>query len=249
MQTEYKAIIVDDEESARNILTSLLTNFYPEIHIVEKCTGVEEAVLAIKNHKPDIVFLDIEMPNYAGYEIVSFFKSIDFDIIFVTAYDHYAVKAFEVSAIDYLLKPIEISKLKSAISRFFEKKEMHNKSVNYEILVDSLQNECIKKIVIPHQGFQKVIHIDQIIALEANESYCYIYTLNEKRYMVSKKLKHYENLFDKNKKLMRTHKSWIVNIDHIVRYSKSDLLIELKSDINAKLSKYKKAAFEEFYLK
>jgi len=247
MQTKHKVVIVDDEESARNILSSLISNYCPQLNIVSQCCSVEEAVEAIKEYKPDLVFLDIEMPNYAGYEIISFFKKIDFDIIFVTAYDHYAIKAFEVSAIDYVLKPIEIEKLKSAVDKFIDKKQVQNKSINYEILVESLHSDKLKKIVVPDQGYQKIILLKNIIALEASESYCFIHTKEGKKYMVSKNLKHFENLFDENDNFFRTHKSWIINLDHLLEYSKSSLILELESHITAKLSKYKKSQFETKY--
>jgi len=109
-----KAIIVDDESSARELLQELIKSYCPEIDIVASFKNLETAVDHIRMDKPDIVFLDVEMPQYSGYEILDFFDQIDFNIIFVTAYDKYAIKAFEVSALDYLLKPVEIERLKSA---------------------------------------------------------------------------------------------------------------------------------------
>ena len=97
---KINAILVDDEERARDVLENLLLRFCPTVTLLAKCSNVEHAVEAIKIHQPDVVFLDIEMPNYAGYELVDFFTDINFEIIFVTAYDQYAIKAFEVSAID-----------------------------------------------------------------------------------------------------------------------------------------------------
>ena len=189
------------------------------------------------------------MPNYAGYEITSFFETIDFEIIFITAYDHYAIKAFQVSAVDYLLKPIDISMLKEAIEKFEAKNQSKNASLNYKILVDSLKDDKIKKIVVPHQGDQKILLIEDIIAIEASESYSFINTLCGKKFIVSKNLKHFETLFDKNTNFLRTHKSWIVNLDHLKEYSKSKLIIELENNILAKLSKYKKVQFEEQLVK
>ncbi|MGL4597265.1 MAG: LytR/AlgR family response regulator transcription factor, partial [Bacteroidia bacterium] len=96
-----RAILVDDEESARDVLQNLLLRFCPEVELIAKCENILEAVELIKKEEPDLVFLDIEMPNYAGYEIVSFFEKINFQIIFITAYDQYAIRAFEIAAIDY----------------------------------------------------------------------------------------------------------------------------------------------------
>lgn len=248
MQNTYNAILVDDEQSARNILSNLLLNFCPQINIVDKCEDVEQAVESIKKYKPDLVFLDIEMPNYSGYEITSFFEKIDFEIIFITAYDHYAIKAFQVSAVDYLLKPIDINKLKQAIEKFIDKQKLFSASINYKVLVESLKENILSKIIIPHQGDQKVIQLDEIIAIEACESYSFIFLIGERKYIVSKNLKHFENLFENNNNFIRTHKSWIVNIHFLKLYSKSNLTIELENKIIAKLSKYKKSAFEESLL-
>lgn len=245
MQKTFNAILVDDEDSARNILSNLLLNFCPQINIVDKCEDVEQAVASIKKHKPDLVFLDIEMPNYAGYEITSFFKKIDFEIIFITAYGHYAIKAFQVSAVDYLLKPIDINRLKEAVDKFVSKSEIKNASLNYQVLIDSLKDDTIKKIIVPHQGDQKILLLKNIIAIEASESYSYIYTNDTNKYIVSKNLKHFETLFSANSNFLRTHKSWIINLDYLIEYSKSKLIIELEHNIQAKLSKYKKLQFEE----
>lgn len=249
MQKTFNAILVDDEESAKNILSSLLLNFCPQINIVDKCEDVEQAVASIKLHKPDLVFLDIEMPNYAGYEITSFFETIDFEIIFITAYDHYAIKAFQVSAVDYLLKPIDISRLKEAVEKFITKNQSKNASLNYQVLVDSLKEDQIRKIVVPYQGDQKILLIQNIVAIEASESYSFIHALNGQKFIVSKNLKHFETLFDKNLNFLRTHKSWIVNLDYIKEYSKSKLILTLENNIQAKLSKYKKVQFEAQLIK
>lgn len=249
MQEIFNAILVDDEESARNILSNLLLNFCPQINIVDKCEDVEQAVESIKKHQPNLVFLDIEMPNYAGFEITSFFKEINFEIIFITAYDNYAIKAFQVSAVDYLLKPIEINKLKEAVEKFISKQQIKNASINYDVLIESLKDNHIKKIIVPHQGDQKIILIENIIAIEASESYSYIHTSDNEKYIVSKNLKHFERLLNQNNNFFRTHKSWIVNTEFLKEYSKSKLLISLENNIHAKLSKYKIALFETYLLK
>ncbi|PWH81214.1 LytR/AlgR family response regulator transcription factor [Brumimicrobium oceani] len=249
MQNTYNAILVDDEQSARNILSNLILNFCPQINIVDKCEDVEQAVESIKKHKPDLVFLDIEMPNYSGYEITLFFDQIDFEIIFVTAYDHYAIKAFQVAAVDYLLKPIDIGKLKTAIDKFITKQKHFSASVNYEVLVESLKENKLNKIIIPFQGDQKVVRLNEIIAIEACESYSFIHLMDGNKYIVSKNLKHFETLFDENPVFFRTHKSWIVNTSFLKFYSKSNLSLELENKLVAKLSKYKKASFEKSLLR
>lgn len=245
---QYKTIIVDDEESARNILSSLLAVHGPQFNIVAQSEDLEDAVAQIKEHQPDIVFLDIEMPDYAGYEITSFIEKPDFEIIFVTAYDHYAVKAFELSAVDYLLKPIDIQRLKQALEKFQQKNESNNNSANYQVLVESLQENAVKKIVVQVNGGQTVIAVNDIVAIEAQESYSLIHTIRGEKHLYSKNLKHFESLLDQNSNFVRTHKSWLINTNYLEKYSKSKLSIVLETGIEAKLSKYKKEMFEEAIL-
>jgi two-component system LytT family response regulator len=245
--TTIKAILVDDEESARDVLENLLKRFCPQIELCGKYTNVPEAVEAISRISPQVVFLDIEMPNYTGYEIVNFFKHITFEIIFITAYDKYALRAFEIAAVDYLLKPIDIERLKEAVSRVKTAIDFKHNAEKLNLLGSTLQNKEIKNILISEKGYQQLIALDSVIAIEAQESYCYIHT-HEKRYTVSKNLKHYETILFENKNFIRVHKSWFISRKHILSYSKTELSIQLTKGLSAKLSKYKKAEFEDFLL-
>lgn len=244
MNKNIRAIIIDDEQSACNILSQLLIRFCPDIIVVDIQNNVEDGVESIKSFQPDVVFLDIQMPKYAGFEIVSFFPEVNFEMIFVTAYDNYAVKAFELSAVDYLLKPIEIDKLQVAVERLRER--IHNKSLrsNYDTLVENLKQKSVKRLVIPLQGDQKIVEISNIIAIEASESYSQIHT-NTERILVSKNLKHFERALSDSSEFFRVHKSWLININAILGYSKGKHEIVLKGELTAKLSKLKKAAFEK----
>ncbi|MCB0479486.1 MAG: response regulator transcription factor [Crocinitomicaceae bacterium] len=247
MTRKIKAIIVDDEERARDVISTLLQKHCPEIQILDQCKNVKEAVESIKKWSPDVVFLDIEMPEHAGYELVDFFEKIEFEIIFVTAYDQYAIKAFELSAIDYLLKPIEIKRLKEAIERVQNKIGRHQMEVNYKNLVESFKKDSIDRIIIPHKGEQMILPLEQILAIEAKESYSVIHCDNSKNYMVSRNLKHFESLLNDNS-FFRCHKSWLINTSKVSSYSKKNLEITLCNEMNCKLSKYKKAEFENNYL-
>jgi len=244
MEDKIRVILVDDEQSARNVLSGLLGRLFPEVEIVDICSNVPEAVESIKKHQPDALFLDIEMPEYAGYEIVSFFNEVNFEIIFVTAYDSYAIKAFELSAVDYLLKPVDISRLKDSVSRLKERVTVKNQFESYKVLAESLQTPKISKLVITHQGARKIISLDDVIAIEAQESYCCIYTINGEKYLVSRNLKHYQGMLVDLNHFFRTHKSWLINLNHMINFSKSRFEIKLKNEIEAKLSKHKIGEFE-----
>ena len=240
---KISAILVDDEESARDVLENLLKRFCPQIYLKGKYKNIVEAVEAIKTIKPNLVFLDIQMPNYSGLEIVKFFEQIDFDIIFITAYDKYALRAFEVSATDYLLKPIDIERLKEAVQKVTSNLGLKQHVENLAMLRNTMESKELKKIVIVEKGYRQLIDLATLEAIEAQESYCYIYTA-DKKYTVSKNLKHFETLLEENEDFIRVHKSWIVNKNQIESYSKTELNIVLKNGVLAKLSKYKKADFE-----
>ena len=235
MTNIIKAIIVDDEESARDILANLLKRFCPQVQLLDKCADVPQAVQQIKALKPDLVFLDIEMPNYAGYELPGFFDTIDFEIIFATAYEKYALKAFELAAVDYLLKPIEINRLKEAVEKVAAKVHQKNLQENYMALMDSMKTQEIKKIAVPSHDGQKLLDLTEIVAIEAQEAYSCLHTADSQRFVVSKNLKQF---------VIRTHKSWIININHIDGLNKTDMDIVMKTGILAKLSRYKKEEFE-----
>lgn len=245
--SELKAILVDDEESARDVLANLLQRYCPEVTLLAKCSTIVQAVEKINELKPDLVFLDIEMPNYAGFEIVKFFDKISFEIIFVTAYDKYALRAFEVAAVDYLLKPIDIERLKEAVSRAKVSVDMKSISEKLNLLSDTLKTKGVVNLMVSEKGYQQVINLENIIAIEAQESYSYIHT-TDKKFTVSKNLKHFESLLEENLNFIRVHKSWIINKDHLMNYSKSELSIQLTNGLTAKLSKYKKVEFEEAIL-
>ncbi len=241
--TKIKAILVDDEESARDVLENLLLRFCPEVELLGKYSNVLDAVEAVKTFNPDLVFLDIEMPNYAGFEIVKFFEKVNFDIVFVTAYDQYAIRAFEISAVDYLLKPVDIERLQQSVKKSQERLITKNQIDRFQYLSSALESKSVTNIIVIDKGYQHAIPISSIIAIEAQESYSIIYT-EEKNYTASKNLKHFETLLDENLQFFRVHKSWMVNLDYLENYSKSLLEIRLTNGMITKLSKYKKAEFE-----
>lgn len=244
---KFKAILVDDEEWARDVLNKLITKFCPELEVVAICTDLLSAKESIDLHQPDVVFLDIEMPNYAGYEIVNFFPEINFEIIFVTAYENYAVKAFEVSAFDYLLKPVEVSRLRDSVYRFIENRKLKSIENAYLILQENLKEESVKKIIFRKNNGSVVVAVSDIIAIQAQQAYCSIITEKE-TFTTSKNLRYYQLLLEAEVLFFRSHKSWIINRNFLIQYSKTNLDIKLEHGVEAKLSKYKTLAFEAYLL-
>lgn len=221
--------------------------FCPDVEVLRKCANVPEAVSAIQELQPDVVFLDIEMPQYAGFEIVRFFEDIPFHIIFVTAYDQYAIRAFDMAAVDYLLKPVDISRLKLAVERAQQRVNAEQQAQRMASLKENLEQRSVTSIIVSDKGQQHLIPTNTIIAIEAQESYCLLHT-NGKTYLASKNLRHFENMLENASDFFRVHKSWIINKQHLKHYSKSELTIHMSNGLITRLSKYKKAEFEETFL-
>lgn len=240
-----KAIITDDEEAARNVLSQLLEMECPQVEVLAFCSNVPQTVEAIKRFQPDVVFLDVQMPHYAGYEIVDFFDEINFEIIFATAFDQYAIKAFELSAIDYLVKPINRKRLVDAVDKLSTKLHQEKTVAQFHLLKQSLAEKTLDHIIIPEVGRQTIIQLTDIIAIEAGGSYSHVRLLDGKKLTVTKNIKQFESLLAENNLFFRSHKSWIVNIAQIRNYAKMKLEINLTDGITAKLSKYRKEEFEE----
>lgn len=240
-----KAIIIDDEKAARNVLQNLLSLSHPDIEIVDTCSNLPEAVMSIRARKPDLVFLDVEMPQFAGYEIVKFFSEINFQIIFVTAYDQYAVKAFELNAIDYLVKPLQRSRLAEAVERAEKRLKDNEKIGDYHTMVEQLEKDSAPTISFSESGQQHIVKITDILAINAQGAYCQVIMKNGAKYFLSKNIGTFEKELSEHPTLFRSHKSWIVNLKEIVGIQRTKELILLEGGITAKLSRFKKIAFEE----
>lgn len=215
----YKAIIVDDEEMARALLQGMIAEYCPNVKVMDLCKDLPSAVKSIRKNKPDIVFLDIEMPGHSGLELLDFFdeNEIDFSIIFVTAYNRYAIQAFKLSAVDYLLKPIETTDLVHAIT-LFERQKSKN---NYTVLQNNLTSRS-KKIGLNNVSSIIFVELDEILFFRADGSYTEVFIKDGKVIVTSKSLKHFENTLADNPDFYRCHKSYIVNIKYITEYIKSD---------------------------
>lgn len=236
-----KAILVDDEERARDVLAALLGRFCEEVAVVAACRDLPEAVEAINTHRPDVVFLDIEMPKYAGFEIVNFFKEINFEIVFTTAYAEHAIRAFDMAAIDYLLKPIDIARLRVAVERVRAKRGIQPQQL--DVLKSQYGQNELKQLVVTSRSEQVVVQIDRIIAIEAQESYSLIHTA-DKKHLSAKNLKFFEGLLAADPGFIRTHKSWLINRAFVRSYSKAHMSIAMEGGLACKLSRYKKEEFE-----
>lgn len=217
-----KAIIIDDEEKGRVVLKQKLADHCPSVLVVCEASNGEEGKVAILEHHPDLVFLDIEMPRMNGFEMLNNLSEKNFHLIFTTAYDHYAIKAIKYAAFDYLLKPIDIEELKVAVNKISEPKNSNTKS-QVEQLQENIKNPLLSlnKLAIPTIDGLNFYNITEIVLFEANSNYTYLHFYDGKKVLASRTLKEFEELLPEET-FFRPHHSHIVNINYISRYIKGE---------------------------
>jgi two-component system, LytTR family, response regulator len=238
-----KAVIVDDEPKARENLQILLHDFVEGVEVVGLCGNIADATEAVRLHAPDVVFLDIQLQRETGFDLLTKLKEINFEVIFTTAYTEYAIKAFKFSAIDYLLKPIDIEELKKAVARV-EKRVSNNITGRLTQLVQNLKQGSSEnyKIALPTLDGLVFVKISDILYCEASSNYTQIFTAEEK-YLVSKTLKEYDDLLSDHN-FFRIHNSYLININSIKKYVKGEGgYVVLNNDTSLDVSKRKKEAF------
>lgn len=220
---QFTAILIDDESSSRNSLRQKLINHCKEITIIAECESGEEGIIAIQHHKPDIVFLDVEMPRMNGFVMLQQLETRNFELIFTTAYDHYAIRAIHFSALDYLVKPIEIKTLTEAVERARQKKQTDIPNQRIETLLHNLIDEknIHNRIAIPSLEGLQFIEITDIIYLEAESNYTFVHLQAGTKLTVSKTLKDFEELLP-SLVFIRIHHSYIINKNHLRKYLKGE---------------------------
>lgn len=244
-EQKLKAIIVDDEEAARIMLSALLEEYCPEITIVKQCANVPDAVMAINKHEPDIVFLDIEMPEYNGFELISFFKKIDFEIIFVTAYSQYAIRAFEVSAIDYILKPVEIESVQKAVEKVKQKRQYSNVQQRLDLMKSAYSGEEITKIALPLNDGLLFVDLVEIMMFEAERVYTNVFLKDGSKILVSKPMRVFEELLSNRPLFFRMHRSHFINLNFIKKYQRKESMVEMNNGIVLAIARNRKQEFED----
>jgi len=214
-----RAIIVDDELNARLALRGILEENFPEIEIVCENVDVPSAVKSIHSFQPELVFLDIAMPGYSGLELLNFFdeNNSSFKIIFVTAYAEYAINAFELSAVDYILKPVRVEALQRALSKINETKSVET----LKVLQHNLEIPQNKKIALNTGDGITFIELIDILYLKADGSYTHFFLSNKSKITVSKKIAEFERL-EQVSNFMRIHRSHIINLERIQKILKQD---------------------------
>lgn len=238
-----RAILIDDEPECLNSLTFDLEQHCPEVQILAQCPGGKEGIKAIHQYKPDLVFLDIDMPFINGFDLIEMVPNIDFAIIFTTAYDKYALQAFRISAVDYLLKPIDPDALKQAIqkARLLNEKENTQRQINFLIQqLKDLENNTVKKVALPTFDGLELINLSDILYCKSDGAYSYVFMTDGGKLYIAKTLRYLEDaLCDFH--FFRVHNSFIVNLHYVKKYSKSDGgLLMMNNGDQVKVSRSKK---------
>lgn len=217
-----KAILIDDENHCRETLSLKLEKYCPQVHLLAQCSSGAEGLQAIAHHQPEVVFLDVEMPEMNGFEMLGQLSPIPFEVIFTTGYDAYAIKAIRFSALDYLLKPIDKDELKKAVAKL-QQKSKHNLTAQLDILLQKMGNKQVplQKIALPtFEGFE-LVAIDDILHCESDSNYTHIMLRNGKKLLISRTLKEIEELLE-GYPFLRIHNSHVVNLNEIVRFVRGE---------------------------
>lgn len=216
------AILIDDEQHSNETLRFEIKRHCPNIKIVAEVNSGAQALIEIKHHSPDLIFLDIEMPGMSGFEMLRQFDTISFHIIFVTAYDHYAIQAFRFAAIDYLLKPVISTHLKEAVDKIVSLQSRGNLAEQFQILMHNIQDGLKSpRMAVPAGRGLDFIALRDILYCVADSNYSHLHMIDHKKYTMSKTLKETELLLA-GMNFFRIHQSYIINIDHIQRYVRDD---------------------------
>ncbi|TKG96537.1 response regulator transcription factor [Puteibacter caeruleilacunae] len=228
-----RAIIVDDEKNARENLAFALKKHCSDVEIVGEAASVEQAIEVINNTDPNLVFLDIQMPGGNGFQLLEYFETYNFNVIFVTAFDQYAIKAIRFSAIDYLLKPINVVELKEAVQRFSRRTKFADHGLHLKQLNSNLNSPEQAKIALPTQDRIEFIPVKEIIHCKGESNYTKIHFQNRPPLLVAKTLVEFEELLSEYQ-FIRVHKTHLVNLNQVKAYIKNDggyLLMENEDNI------------------
>ncbi|MCU0429273.1 MAG: LytTR family DNA-binding domain-containing protein [Cytophagaceae bacterium] len=221
---KIRALVIDDEPDGRSLLGWMLEKYCPQVTVLTTCASAQEGILAVKEWNPDLVFLDIEMPGMNGFAMLEALGTISFEVIFVTSYDQYAIKAFRYKALDYLLKPIDESELTSAVERCVQ-------SIQKEQQARSASNATVKnqQLVLPAKDGYIFVDIASVLRCEADGNYTKVYLEDGSKHVVAKTLKEFDTHLS-GLRFARVHKSHLINLTHIKKYIKGEGGIVVMND-------------------
>ncbi len=246
-----KTLIIDDEKSSRDTLRGFVENYCEEIQIIDEAETAEQGIEHIKNLQPHLIFLDIELPLGSGFDLLEACKHANFEVIFTTAHDQYALQAIKVCALDYLLKPISATDLINAISKIRQRNLTGTAKPQIGAFVENISNlnKQLSNIVLPTMDGFIVKKISDIIRCEADKNYTLFVFVNKEKILVSKTLKEYDELLN-DMDFIRVHQSHLINASHVQRYIKgSGGYVKMSDDSLIEVSRRKKEMLMERFLK
>jgi len=217
-----RIVLVDDDSVIRENLRIMLSMFCPGCQVIAEADGVKKGLTCIKEHKPDLVLLDVEMKDGTGFDLLAFYGQLDFKVIFVTGHDTYAIRAFKISAIDYVLKPVDPHDLVAAIKKAEEMVDGNEQQVRVANLVQNTREDISnQKIILKDSDTVYLVAVKDIIRCESETNYTRFFLVGGRMVMVSKTLKEYDVLFE-GQNFFRAHQSHLINLLHFDRYEKKD---------------------------
>lgn len=247
MKKELTCILVDDEEASRETLSSYLGKYCQDVKLLAQCKNIEEGLVAIRSHSPDIVFLDIEMPYGDGFDLLERCEEVNFEVIFITAFSHYAIKALNMSAAYYILKPIDIDELIEAVNKI---REIQSEAgVSNRVLLENIRQNApeLRQLVLPHLNGFSVVKVTDIVHIEADNNYSTVYLNQGAKHVVSKTLKYYEELLNESG-FIRIHQSHLINSRYIVEFKKGKTAqVQLTNGTWLDISAQRKKDFLDFF--
>ncbi len=236
-----KTILIDDEMHCLKTLSMLLKEYCPDVQVMDKCLDAATGLQAIEKYKPDLVFLDIEMPHMNGFEMLEQFSKINFAVIFTTGYDQYAIKAIHCSALDYLLKPVEPKELMNAVTKVAEQRYLPL-AEQFQMLLKKINgiSSGFNKIAVPTaEGFE-LVPADQVLYFEANDNYTHLFVKNKNKIIACRTLKEMEKQIQDFNFFIRVHNSYMVNLNEVVKYVRGEggyLVMSNNSSVNVSRSR------------
>ncbi len=246
-----RCILIDDEKNALEMMEWLLKTYCPGVEIVAMCSSAEQGIEAINTYKPDVVFLDIEMPRMNGFDTLEQFDKLFFDVVFCTAYDQFAIKAFKYSALNYLLKPIDPEDLMATVVRIEERKAIPTKE-QFELLLQHIHQPVKStphRIVLTTGDGMIFVPTTEIIYCEAESNYTKVVLANGKKIVVSKVLKDIDEALN-GPDFCRVHSSFLINVNRIKKYVRGDGgYLVMDDDTNISISRNRRQEFMELFSK